>query len=178
MIFIYLTRCAPITFTSCLMPPARLARVGLAIVCFGLFVLFNLSPGSSSSPDDHILNPPADHLELIVQPPENITQPAPIPWCKPDECSTGRWTPRDPPFTAIEQFQAAYANRLDRLWKGCHAIPSTKPRTPEELDKANEDRLMKVMNWTWTLYPSQMRPWDADKFMIRLMRRQADSHWW
>lgn len=152
------------------MPPARLARVGLAIVFLGLVGSFLLFVDPSSPPDAQISNPPADHLELIVQPPENITHPAPIPWCKPDECSTGRWMPRDPPFTTIGQFQAAYANRLDRLWKGCHAIPTAKPRTPEELDKANEDRLMKVMNWTWTPYAGQMRPWDADEFMIRLMR--------
>lgn len=154
------------------MPPARLARVGLSIVFLGLLASFFLFLDPSFAPESSTLVvPPPDSADLIPTP-QNATAQQPIvtPWCQPDECASGRWMPREPPFTTIEQFQAAYANRLDRLWKGCHAIPSSTPRTPEELDKAGEDRLMKVMNWTWTPYTGKMRPWDADEFMIRLMR--------
>jgi hypothetical protein len=157
-------------------------RVGFAIVFLGLvasfFLFLDLSDFEPLIIPEAPISAPTDSSELILTatPPQNITSQQPVPpvpkdpWCKPDECASGRWEPRQPPFTTIEQFQGAYANRIHQLWKGCHAIPSTKPRTPEELDKANEDRLMKVMNWTWTPNVGNMKPWDADEFVIRLLR--------
>ncbi|KAF5379998.1 hypothetical protein D9615_006258 [Tricholomella constricta] len=103
---------------------------------------------------------------------ENATKSKPgNNWCLPEECAAGRWEPRQPPFTSLKDFQAAYANRLDRLWKGCRAIPDPTSKTPpSSQDKVNEERLMQVMNWTWTPYTGELRRWDPEEFMVRLLK--------
>ncbi|RDB27159.1 hypothetical protein Hypma_004567 [Hypsizygus marmoreus] len=93
---------------------------------------------------------------------------ASAPWCTPEECASGRWEPRKPAFTSLEQFRAAYANRLDHVWKGCRA--PIFPGDERSQGKVDEERLMDVMGWTWTPYVGGLRKWDADEFMIRLLR--------
>jgi hypothetical protein len=72
----------------------------------------------------------------------------------------------------MDDFRKAYANRLDQVWKGCRAIPDNtgQPRDASLQGKVDEDRLMQVMSWTWTPYIGKMREWNADEFMIRLLR--------
>ena len=91
------------------------------------------------------------------------------PWCSPEECSSGRWEPRQPPFRSMDEFRQAYANRQDHVWKGCRAPPSATTNASDSA-KVDEDRLMNVMSWTWTPYIGKMKPWDAEDFMIRLLK--------
>lgn len=101
---------------------------------------------------------------------ENLTRKN--PWCQPHECSAGRWEPRQPAFSSLDDFRAAYANRLDRVWKGCRAIPDPtgKSRDSADQSKVDEDRLMQVMSWTWTPYAGKLRPWDPEEFIVRLLK--------
>lgn len=91
------------------------------------------------------------------------------PWCSPEECSTGRWEPRQPPFKSMDEFRKAYANRQDHVWKGCRAPPDPLKNSTSQ-EKVDEDRLMQVMSWTWTPYIGKMKEWNAEEFVIRLLK--------
>ena len=91
------------------------------------------------------------------------------PWCSPEECSSGRWLPRQPPFRSMDDFRQAYANRQDHVWKGCRAPPNAT-RTSSDSEKVDEERLLNVMSWTWTPYIGKMKQWDANEFVIRLLK--------
>jgi hypothetical protein len=69
----------------------------------------------------------------------------------------------------MEEFREAYANRQDHVWKGCRAIPDPSKIVTDQ-GKVDEDRLMQVMSWTWTPYIGKMREWDAEEFVIRLLK--------
>jgi hypothetical protein len=92
-----------------------------------------------------------------------------LPWCSPEECSSGRWLPRQPPFRSMVEFREAYANRRDHVWKGCRAPPNAT-RSSSDSANVDEDRLMNVMSWTWTPYIGKMKQWDAEEFVIRLLK--------
>lgn len=93
-------------------------------------------------------------------------------WCQPDECGVGRWAVRDPPLLTLEDFRAAYANRQDTVWKGCKvaAGPFDPPRTEEEQKLLDETRLMQVSNWDWIPSRGELVPWDAEEFVVRMLR--------
>ncbi|KAG6874288.1 hypothetical protein C0995_001513 [Termitomyces sp. Mi166 len=137
-------------------------RLALVIILGGfLYLLLSPAPRGPAKPVHNL-----QHGEI-----ENVTEPKDN-WCQPNECAEGRWEPRQPPFTALEQFQEAYANRLDVLWKGCSAIPDPNlgPKKVSTKGSVDEIRLMQVMNWTWTPYVGELRKWDAEEFMVRLLK--------
>ncbi|KAG5716291.1 hypothetical protein E4T56_gene10626 [Termitomyces sp. T112] len=138
------------------------ARLALIVTLGGFLYLF-------SSPAPQRLPRPVRNLRHGEI--ENVTIPK-EDWCQPDECASGRWEPRRPPFTSLEQFQEAYANRLDFLWKGCSAIPDPELGAKKISTKGSVDeiRLMQVMNWTWTPHFGKLRKWDAEEFMVRLLK--------
>ncbi|KAG6853554.1 hypothetical protein C0991_003346 [Blastosporella zonata] len=140
------------------MPPAS-TRLTLGIILCGLFyLLLSTRPRS-----------PKPVLDLEYVDTANATKPKEN-WCQPKECASGKWEPREPPFTSLDQFQAVYANRLDVLWKGCAAIPDPDKKESDGRHSTDEERLMQVMNWTWTPYTGELRTWDAEEFMVRLLR--------
>jgi len=81
----------------------------------------------------------------------------------------GRWEPRQPAFRSMDEFREAYGNRHDHLWKGCRALPDPS-RNSSNQGKVDEDRLMQVMSWTWMPYIGKMKEWDAEEFVIRLLK--------
>ncbi|KAG6869090.1 hypothetical protein C0993_003410 [Termitomyces sp. T159_Od127] len=138
------------------------ARLALAIILGGcLYLILSPAPREPLKP---VYNLQHSQIEDVIEPEDN--------WCQPDECASGRWEPRKPPFTSLEQFQKAYANRLDVLWKGCSAIPDPNlgPKKVSTKGSVDEIRLMQVMNWTWTPYVGELRKWDAEEFMVRLLK--------
>ncbi|KAG5653471.1 hypothetical protein H0H81_000240 [Sphagnurus paluster] len=147
------------------------ARLALGIILCGfLYLLTSSAPWSSPSQPKPVYNLKfGSDIENGTQP---VTKPNPPDnFCSPANCAAGRWEPRNPPFTSLKDFQAAYANRLDRLWKGCRAIPDPTGQRPAAAQgKVDEERLMQVMNWTWTPYAGELKPWDPEDFMVRLLR--------
>ncbi|KAG6917497.1 hypothetical protein DXG01_002361 [Tephrocybe rancida] len=143
------------------MPPTS-TRLTLGIILCGLLYLL-----LSSAPH----RPPKPSLDIVSGTTENVTK-LKDNWCQTVECASGRWEPRQPPFTSLDQFREAYANRLDVLWKGCSAIPdpSGGPKKVSTKGSVDEERLMQVMNWTWTPNVGELRKWDAEEFMVRLLK--------
>ncbi|KAG6811493.1 hypothetical protein H0H92_007141 [Tricholoma furcatifolium] len=142
------------------MPPTS-SRLTLVLVSCGLF--YFLLSSISWTPSKPVNNLQYGEIENITETKDN--------WCRPDECASGRWVPRDPPFTDIEEFRQAYANRLDVLWKGCAAIPDPDmPKDSTMRHSTDEDRLMQVMNWTWAPHVGELKPWDPEDFMVRLLK--------
>ncbi|KAG6856610.1 hypothetical protein H0H87_002565 [Tephrocybe sp. NHM501043] len=143
------------------MPPSTRLPLGI-ILCGLLYLMMSSAPRGPSDPLVDLEDAGAD----------NATVPKVVNWCRPEECASGRWEPRQPAFTSLDQFQQAYANRLDVLWKGCSAIPdpSGGPKKVSTKGSVDEVRLMQVMNWTWTPYTGELRHWDAEEFMVRLLR--------
>ncbi|KAG5640650.1 hypothetical protein DXG03_007659, partial [Asterophora parasitica] len=138
------------------------ARLALGIILCGVLYLLT-SSAPWAGPSRPVYNLKFGDFENATKPEDN--------WCRPEECAAGQWRPREPPFTSIDDFRAAYANRLDRLWKGCSAIPDpTGKRPSDSQSKVDEERLMQVMNWTWTPYTGELRRWDPEDFMVRLLK--------
>jgi len=140
------------------MPSFRVRLARFSVLIFGFLTLLLYHCWLEQAPST-----PFDTI------PEAVSTGRFAPWCSPEECSSGRWEPRQPPFTSMDEFRLAYANRLDNVWKGCRAPPdsSNNSSSPEKVD---EDRLMQVMSWTWTPYIGKMKKWDAEDFVIRLLK--------
>lgn len=145
------------------MSPLRI-RLAVSVLLVGLFTLLILYCGIQSTDSkvhsDDVLrgDTSADNSSTTF-----------FPWCSPLECTTGRWEPRQPPFRSMDEFRVAYANRQDHVWKGCRAPPDPSKNSSDQ-GKVDEDRLMKVMNWTWTPYIGKMKEWNAENFVIRLLK--------
>ena len=69
----------------------------------------------------------------------------------------------------MDDFREAYANRLDHVWKGCRA-PFDMSNNSSSQEKVDENRLMQVMSWTWTPYIGKMKEWNAEDFVVRLLK--------
>lgn len=79
-------------------------------------------------------------------------------FCIGEECFKGTWKPRSKPFESIDQL---------RPYKGCATSTRLRGATTE---KANAERLLNVMNWDWTPYQGETAEWNAEEFVIRLLR--------
>ena len=143
--------------------PSLRVRLVFSVLLFGLLtfkLLYQCGLGpATSTPFDIVLEGDTS---------ADISAGKFSPWCSPEECSTGRWEPRQPPFRSIDDFREAYANRLDHVWKGCRAPIDASNNSSRE--KADEDRLMQVMSWTWAPYVGKMKEWNAEEFVIRLLK--------
>jgi hypothetical protein len=143
------------------MPPLRV-RLGVSVLLVGLTTLLLYYAR---------IEPTLTHVVSVVKgdtSADNSTGRF-SPWCAPEECSNGRWEPRKPPFKSMDEFREAYANRQDHIWKGCRAPPDPS-RSSSNQAKVDEDRLMQVMSWTWTPYIGKMKEWNAEEFVIRLLK--------
>ena len=145
--------------------PSLRVRLAFLVLSAGLLTLLLYHRGSERTA---IAPTPFDSI-LDGDTSADISAGQFAPWCSPEECSRGRWEPRQPPFKSMDEFREAYANRLDRVWKGCRAPPdmSNNSSNPEKVD---EDRLMQIMSWTWTPYIGKMKEWNAEEFVIRLLK--------
>ncbi|KAF9446706.1 hypothetical protein P691DRAFT_732731 [Macrolepiota fuliginosa MF-IS2] len=91
--------------------------------------------------------------------------------CEPDDCVQGSWVPRDPPLRSLDDFRKKYPASHRGIFKICGS--DEEKREPEDHDrfhKAQEERLVRTMNWVWKPIKGRMREWDAIEFVVRLLK--------
>lgn len=86
--------------------------------------------------------------------------PTPTTLCQGDECFKGRWRPRQKPYTSLEELKP---------WKGCPNPPPVAAVGWDQ-EEADEKRLLDIMNYAWTPDAGRMRDWNAEAFVVRLLR--------
>jgi len=93
-------------------------------------------------------------------------------WPQAEECSVGTWQPRQPAFISIEDFRTVYSLPNSSIWKVCEPNPNLalQPWTEADRQQAGERRLMDVMSWTWVPDAGKMKDWDAEEFVVRLLK--------
>lgn len=98
--------------------------------------------------------------ELLTPTTTKEAHPTPTKLCKGDECFRGRWIPREKPYTSLDEL---------RPWKGC---PNPPPVAAVHWDQEEADgkRLLDVMNYAWTPDAGRMKEWNAEAFVVRLLR--------
>ncbi|KAJ3550756.1 hypothetical protein NMY22_g251 [Coprinellus aureogranulatus] len=138
-------------------------RTKLSLIAVLLCIIL-LSVYHSSTPTEtrYQWRKPAAPIEpeaLNFTPAEEVL-PAPTRLCESEECFRGRWTPREKPYTSVEEVKP---------WKGC---PSPRPVAAVGWDQEEADakRLLDVINWSWTPDSGIMRDWNAEAFVVRLLR--------
>ena len=146
--------------------PRRTKQALIAVV----FFLVTLSVYHSSTPPERRYKwrrptSGSDSFDVKLPSHDSATtteQALPIPTrlCEGDECFRGRWRPRENPYTSLEEVKP---------WKGC---PSPPPFAAVTWDQEKEDgkRLLDVMNWVWAPDAGTLKEWDAEAFIVRLLR--------
>ncbi|EAU89966.1 hypothetical protein CC1G_05882 [Coprinopsis cinerea okayama7 len=151
----------------------------------GLFVFLHLSflafkrylesPWSSGLDNvgaDFVNEPPA------VIPNEGLTKdgkPRIDPkYCRYNACLKGRWVPREPQFANLKEFQEVFA-KGGSPWHRCpiDGPPPGVTRTEEETKELEGQRLVDMMNWVWKPETGEQIPFDAEDFVVRLLKAPA-----
>jgi hypothetical protein len=147
----------------------RVTRFTITIVCF--FSLASLVKfyfhDSTQIPHSPARSPEKINQTLLRQTPFGAS-----PWCKGDECTTGSWQPRKPPFTSLNDLKPVYMlPNPDWFWTCDPApLPNGESRTEEEASIAGVKRQVDAANWVWAPDVGKMKDWDAEEFVIRMLR--------
>ncbi|KAH6889081.1 hypothetical protein BKA70DRAFT_485925 [Coprinopsis sp. MPI-PUGE-AT-0042] len=113
-----------------------------------------------------------------VDPPAVKQEPPPKPrskWCQYNDCLSGRWVPRDPPFANLQEFQDQFSSRGSSPWHECQIQDESlsKGKSPDEVEAMKTQRLLNVINYVWKPNHGKQVPWDAEDFVVRLLKTPA-----
>jgi hypothetical protein len=161
----------------------------VGFVCLFIFLHFNIVAFrrhlAQTWPDDIEEAPePVDeegahkqaHAPVPVeQAPARAHHKPPSKWCQYNECLKGRWRPRNPVFSNLEEFQEEFASRGSSPWHEC-PIPDPvegEQRSEEEAKELKAQRLVNMMNYVWQPERGQQVPWDPEDFLVRLLKTPA-----
>lgn len=99
------------------------------------------------------------------------TVPSNVPWCEGDQCTKGRWEPRTPvvPSPELLEHESTFPNPYRVSWRYCEPPPNPF-RSEEERRALGEQRSIDVAAWTWVPDFGKMKAWDAEEFVVRLLR--------
>jgi hypothetical protein len=91
-------------------------------------------------------------------------------WCQGDQCTTGSWKPRQPPFQTLKELKDSYMNHDSDWFWTCEPAPGLPTRTEREKSEAGVKRQLDAANWVWEPDVGKMKSWDAEEFVIRMLR--------
>lgn len=93
----------------------------------------------------------------VVDEPERDAEPGSV-LCAGADCFKGTWKPRNPPLKSIDELKP---------YKGCASAARLRGAA---IEKASAQRLLNIMNWVWTPYKGEIAEWNAEEFVVRLLR--------
>ncbi|KAH6889080.1 hypothetical protein BKA70DRAFT_1330411 [Coprinopsis sp. MPI-PUGE-AT-0042] len=180
-----------ICFSSFIAPMNRTVNRCLGFLCLFIFLHFNIVafrrhlaarlPDDISDSEDpervdyHDTHQQAPPPVPVEQPPAHSHPKPPSKWCQYNECLKGRWVPRTPPFSNLEEFQEEFASRGSSPWHEC-PIPDPaqgEERSEEKAKALKAKRLVDMMNYVWQPERGRQVPWDPEDFLVRLLKTPA-----
>ncbi|RXW21805.1 hypothetical protein EST38_g4030 [Candolleomyces aberdarensis] len=137
--------------------------VTLAIVCVVLLSIYSLSNHPTAlrrfrQSDDSDSDADKTNATYLPDADNDSSSLPSTTLCQGDDCFSGSWTRRKHPFTRIEELKP---------WTGC---PAGTQESEGEQERADAKRLLEVNNWVWTPKSGVLKEWDAEAFVVRLLK--------
>ncbi|KXN81230.1 hypothetical protein AN958_05691 [Leucoagaricus sp. SymC.cos] len=157
----------------------------LLVLCVPLVLLYYdtsyISELSPYLPDDFISYPkgskgiaqfPSDDSTEILTEQDKDSENDSNTLCEPNECMIGSWKPREPPFRTLADIKREYPPSHRGVFKMCGSEENKRAEDSDRnaFHKAQEERLVQVMNWVWKPRKGRLGTWDAIEFVVRLLK--------
>ncbi|KAH6916405.1 hypothetical protein BKA70DRAFT_1255682 [Coprinopsis sp. MPI-PUGE-AT-0042] len=170
-----------ICFSSFIAPMNRTVNRCLGFLCLFIFLHFNivafrrhlaarLPDDISDSEDPERQAPPPVPVE---QPPAAVTL-NPRPSGAIQRMLKGRWVPRTPPFSNLEEFQEELLREARHHGTSApYRIRRRERKGLREAKALKAKRLVDMMNYVWQPERGRQVPWDPEDFLVRLLKTPA-----
>ncbi|KAF6758225.1 hypothetical protein DFP72DRAFT_189008 [Ephemerocybe angulata] len=147
----------------------KVVLVACAACAFILFTYYHTSTPAEERGYRNRWSSPSHNERIkndVKDVPEATSTSPPVPTstalCLGDDCFRGAWAPRQTPYTNIVEL---------RPWTGCPSPPpAAGARSEKDQAEADAKRLLDVMNWEWMPQNGVLQIFDADAFVVRLLR--------
>ncbi|TFK44109.1 hypothetical protein BDQ12DRAFT_594552 [Crucibulum laeve] len=90
--------------------------------------------------------------------------------CRGNDCTIGRWTPRKPPHVSIDDAIKHYDGNQSNYSVWDFSYLSTGASKEDKFVQEQYQRLINITNWIWEPNQGRMHSWNAEDFVIRMLR--------